>query len=457
MSPTRILAVVFFLTSTMSLCLWGQSTPADQPLSLQEAVQVAMKNNPTVKASAAYAQAVREGIAEAKSGRYPHFDFSEGFTRGNNPVYVFGTLLTQRQFGAQDFALNFLNTPLPLDNFETQFTGTMPLYDAGQTSRMIRDARLKSQIARNQYARTRQQLIFDVISAYSQELLAREGVRVARSAVEAAQSDLKDAQARAQQGVAVPSDLLSAQVQLANAKQDLLSAQNAVAVAHAALNVAMGLPEEAPTRIEGHLTETQFQPGSLEERQRRALMTRPDYLAAQMGRQEAVNGMHMARAEFQPKVNLFSSWALDNQTFATRGGNNWAAGATLTFNIFDGGRKFAKLAEAHARERQAVALQAQFSSAVRLQVKEAFLNLTTAQQRVQVARSAVSEAKESLRILRNRYEAGLATMTSLLQVETARTNAENNYLNAVYDYRLSYAALELATGELSPDSPAVLK
>lgn len=74
-----------------------------------------------------------------------------------------------------------------------------------------------------------------------------------------------------------------------------------------------------------------------------------------------------------------------------------------------------------------------------------------------IARDAVSQAKESLRILQNRYQAGLATMTSVLQAETARTQVEKKYLNAVYDYRLSDAALELATGELSPDSPAVLK
>jgi outer membrane protein len=457
MNRTRALWIILICGSIVPLGLRAQNTRPDQPLSLPEAVQLALRNNPTIKASVAYTEAVRQGITVAKSARYPHLDFSEGFTRSNNPVYVFGTLLTQRQFAPGDFALNTLNTPLPLNNFQTQFTGAMPLYDAGQTSGMVRDARLTSRIARNQHTRTEQQVIFDVVSAYTNELLAREGLRVAQSALKAAQSDLKNAQVRQEQGMAVPSDLLSAQVQLASAQQDLLSAQNGVALAHASLNVAVGLPENAPTHIEGRLSETQFDAGTLEERQRRAMVMRPDYLAARLERQRAENGTRMARARLQPTLSLFSSWALDNQTFATRGGNNWAAGATLTFNVFDGGAKFARITEAQARARQADALQAQLNAAIRLQVEEAFLNLATARQRVQVARGAVSEAKESLRILQNRYEAGLATMTSVLQAEAARTNAEKNYLNAVYDYRLSYAALELATGELSPDSPAVLK
>jgi outer membrane protein len=435
----------------------GQRVRLEQTLSLRQAVEVALKNNPTVKASAAYAEAVRQGITVARASRYPRVDFSEAFTRGNNPVYVFGTLLTQRQFNASDFALNVLNTPLPLDNFLTQFTSVMPLYNAGQTSRRIHDAQLKSQIARHQQARTRQELIFQVIQAYSNERLAREAVGVAKSSVETAQSDLKNAQSRQEQGMAVPSDLLSAQVQLAGAQEDLLRAENGVELAHAALNASMGLPADAPTRIEGRLTEAQLDAGLLEERQTQALLKRPDYLASQLGRERAENGIHLARAVFQPQINLFSSWGLDNQTLTTRGGNNWAAGATLTFNILDGGANLARLTAAHARERQAVAIQAQMATGIRLQVEEAFLNLTTAAKRVQVSRDAATQATESLRILQNRYQAGLATLTSVLQAETARTAAEKNYLSAVYDYRLSYAALELATGELSPDSPAVLK
>jgi outer membrane protein TolC len=127
----------------------------------------------------------------------------------------------------------------------------------------------------------------------------------------------------------------------------------------------------------------------------------------------------------------------------------------LNFNIFDGGANRARLAAARYRQAQVQAQAVQLTAEVKLQVREAYLNLTTAQQRLQVSRQAQLEAEESLRIVQNRYDAGLATITDLLQVETARTSAQKNYLNALFDYRLSYAALELATGELAPNSPAV--
>lgn len=426
-----------------------------QPLTLEEAVGIALAKNPGIQAADAYARAVEEGITAAKSFRYPRLDFSEGFTRGNNPVYVFGTLLTQRQFTAANFALGFLNTPPPLDNFRTAFVASLPLYDAGQTSGMVRGAKLGAQAAQKGKERTRQEVVFQVVNGYLNELLAQENVRVAKSAVEMTKSDLARVNARQESGLAVPSDPLSAQVQLAQAEEELLRAQNAVGLAHAGLNVAMGLAEDAPTSIRGSLSEASFAAGSLEDRQAKALATRPDYLQARLGRQQAANGMHMARAEFLPKLNLSSSWEADNQTFAARGGNNWAAGATLSFNLFDGGEKIARLKESKARELQAEALENQMASAVRLQVREAYLNLATAQKRLEVVKDATSQAAESLRITQNRYEAGLATITDLLSVETAKTTAEKNALNAIFDYRLSYAALELATGELSENSAAV--
>src|SRR5208337_4840978 len=394
--------------------------PAPRNLALAEAVRVALEKNPTVQAAAAYAQAVHEGIAEAKAARLPRVDFSEGFTRGNNPVYVFGGSLTERQFTTNDFALNFLNTPPPLDIFRTQFTAALPLYDAGQTGRRIKDAKLSAQSAGENGQRTRQEVIFNVVKAYTDELLARENGRVADAGVKSAESDLHRAQSRQEEGQAVPSDLLSTQVQLAQAQEDLLQAQNAVALAHAALNVAMGLPEDAATTIEPGLKESILEAGVLAERQQHALKSRPDLREADLGIEHATIGSRMARAEFLPKVNVFSSWEEDNQTFLTRGGNNWTAGVNLNFNIFDGGANRARLAAAHYRQSQAQAQEAQMAAAVKLQVREAFQNLTTAQQREEVSRQAQSEAEESLRIIQNRYEAGLATITDLLRVEAAR-------------------------------------
>ncbi|HZT71116.1 MAG TPA: TolC family protein [Terriglobia bacterium] len=455
----RITAVLLLILAdwlaVASLKAQTSATVSGGPLSLAQAVQIALKNNPTAHAATAYAEAAQHAIDTAKAGYFPHVNFSEGFTRGNNPVYVFGTLLTQRRFTAANFALDFLNVPPPLDNFRTQFSASMPLYDFGRTAKRVEDARIQAKGVRESANRTEQSVVFDVINAYLNELLAQERVRVAQAAVAMTQADLDRARAREQQGLAVASDVLSAQAQLAQAKEDLIRAQNGVAIAQAALNVAMGVPEDAPTRPEGKLTEVKVTVGDLPELQQQALKQRPDYREAELQAERAGNAVSLAQKEFLPRIDMMGSWEVDNQTFASRGGNNWVAGATLTFDIFNGGARRAQIAESKAYKRRAEAMRSQMESAVRLQVREAYLNLNAARQRVDVSRDSAAQAEESLRILRNRYDAGLATIMDVLRAETMQTSAENNHLNAIYDYRLAFAALELATGELGPNSPAV--
>lgn len=433
----------------------AQGAQTENKLTLEQAVALALQKNPAIHAADAYSQAVRESIAAAKAGRYPKVDFSEGFTRGNNPVYVFGSLLTQHQFTANNFALGFLNTPPPLDNFRTQFTATVPLYDAGETRHRVRDARLGAESADQAVAHTGQQVIFGVMQAYFDQLLARESVRVAESAVKMASADLNRAQARSEQGLTVPSDVLSAEVQLAAAKEQLIRANNALAISQAALNVAIGLPEDASTEAAGAFTETAIDAGTLAEQQQFALAHRPDFLQATIAKNQAKNGVSSARSAFLPRVGLFSSWEQDNQTFLARGGDNWAAGVSLTFNIFNGGADRARLRESRFRQTQAEAMTEQMASQVRLQVRQAYLNLQAAKDRMDVSRESAARANESLRILRDRYETGLAGMTDLLRAETAETSAERDHLNAVYDYRLAGASLELASGRLAQNSSLI--
>jgi outer membrane protein len=454
-SALAMLPVLLALLSGPSLRAQTNAPARTGPVSLAQAVNIALKNNPTIHAATAYADAAQHAIDVAKAGYLPQLNFSEGVTRGNNPVYVFGTLLTQRQFTAANFDLGFLNVPPPVDNFRTQFSASVPLYDFGRTSGRVTNARIQAQGVRENTTRTEQSVVFDVINAYLNGLLAREQVRVAQAAVAMAQADLQRAQAREQQGLAVASDVLSAQAQLAQAKENLIRAQNAVAISLSALNVAMGLPEDASTLTQGKLAAVQVSAGDLVSLQQQALKQRPDYHEAQLQAEQAGNSVSLARKEFLPRIDMMGSWEQDNQTFAARGGNNWVAGATLTFNIFNGGARRAQIAESRAYQRRADAMRSQMESAVRLQVREAYLNLNAARQRVEASRDSAAQAQESLRILQNRYDAGLATIMDVLRAETMRTSAQNIHLNAVYDYRLAFAALELATGRLGPNSPAV--
>jgi outer membrane protein TolC len=439
----------------MSLSSVAQNTAAPEALSLEQAVTLALQNNSLMKASALGVEAAQARVRVAAAAYLPKLSFDHTITRGNNPVYVFGSLLTQRRFTEENFALDRLNVPPPLNNFQNRFSATQSVYDFGRTSSRVAQSRVGSRLSEKELDAARSDLIFRVVKAYFQGLLAREMVQVAETAVRSARAAEDSARSRLQAGVALESDLLSVQVHRANQEEELLKASNVQRLAQSALCFELGVPLEREFLLIKQVTPLSTDTTDLATLQNAALQNRPDYGQSQLALQNQDLAVKSARSEFFPTISLFGSWETDDQSFASRAGNNWLAGVNLHFNLFNGRADAAKLAESRFQQKRTLAMQEHLVQAIRLQVQKAFLDLETAGQRIAVSQQAVSQAEESVRIIRNRYEAGLATVTDLLRAETALTAAKGNHLRAVFDQRIGAAHLELQVGRLSPESRVI--
>lgn len=459
-SVLRSLFAVLILMLTAQTLSRGQTSPSpaaspSTPLTLQQAVTLALENNPSLKASRDGLTAAKTKVPQALSNYLPQVNFDETFTRGNNPVYVFGSLLMQRQFGPQNFSIGSLNKPDALDNFQAQLSVQQVVYDAGKIRGYVGQARLGEQVAEQDVEKTRQELILRVVKAYTMHLLARANQQVAEDAVKTAQAARARAESMFQSGMIVESDKLAAEVFLARMQEMLLQVNNQVALSRANLNFEMGFPIDQPFEIAEELKEVRFAPEAPDALFAQALQQRPDYLQTVLMKDIAKKSVGVARAEFLPQVGLFGTWEADSQTFANRGGNNWIIGARLHFNLFRGRGDQAKLAEAKANLERSNSMNTFVSSAVRLQVKQTSLDLDTTRQRIEVTHSAVAQAEESLRINQNRYGAGLTTITDLLRAQTDLTQARTAYLQAIFDHRIAKANLELASGTLNEKSEAL--
>ena len=439
----------------MSLSGVAQNTTPTETLSLEQAVTLALQNNSLMKASALGVEAAQARVRVASAAYLPKLSFDHTITRGNNPVYVFGSLLTQRRFTQENFALDRLNVPPPLNNFQNRFSATQSVYDFGRTSSRVAQSRVGSRLSEKELDATRSDLTFRVVKAYFQGLLAREMVQVAETAVRSARAAEDSARSRLQAGVALESDVLSLQVHRATQEEELLKAANVQRLALSALCFELGVPLEREFLLIKQVTPLSADTTDLATLQNAALQHRPDYGQLQLALQNQELEVKSARSEFFPTVSLFGSWETDDQSFASRAGNNWLAGVNLHFNLFNGRADAAKLAESRFQQKRTLAMQEHLVQAIRLQVQKAFLDLETAGQRIAVSQQAVSQAEESVRIIRNRYEAGLATVTDLLRAETALTAAKGNHLRAVFDQRINAAHLELRVGRLSPESRVI--
>ena len=426
-----------------------------EPLSLAEAVRMTLANNPMHKAALAETKAASAGIREARAPMLPRITFAENFTAGNDPVFVFGTKLRQQIFTAQDFELNSLNRPTPIGNYTSRFSGQWNLFDSTQSWKALDRAKYLNFAANEQLNRTDQELVYQTVQAYYGVLLAQKQVQVAEDAVKTVEAIERQSRARVESGVAVDSDLLSAQVQSSTRQQELIERRNQLALAQTRLALAMGAAAGTAYQPNEALEDRALPPGDLNQLEKTALEKRPDLKRSEWERNAQDKNVSIAKAAFGPRVNAFGSWQEDSHSVGWTGANNWVAGAEVQFDLFAGGSKRAELARERAMQERAAAGYAGFQDAVRLEVRSAYYQFDAAQQQVKVARGAIAQAEESLRINRNRYEGGLTTVTDMLRVEEAAHRAKSDYWQAVYRMNASYAGVELATGTLTLDSPAV--
>ncbi len=443
-----------FLLSMVLLVLIGQAAWAEaQPLSLSEAILVALRENPGLKAAGLEVPAAEADVAKARARFLPRLDAAETYGYSDNPSQVFMSKLNQRRFTQDDFRLNNLNEPAPYGNFRTGLALSQPLFQAGEAYLGYQQALIKRQTAATQVLSRRQDLVFQVTRGYFNLQLAQEQLKVMSQAVKTARLNRDLVQARFREGAVIKADTLSAQVHLAKLRQEELTAASRVKIAQSALNTAMGKPVADSRPLSPAPREPAPLPAGLEDLQRVAKENRPDLKNLELAAQAAQKESAKARYNYLPRAKVVVEYDVDQRNLFGTGADSFTVLALLNFNLFNGLADLARVRETKAKEAQARELKRELVDRIRHQVTEAALNVKTAHERYQVAQSAVAEAQESLRLIRLRYGEGLTILVDLLTAEDAAKEAELNRQGSLFDTHLAQAGLELALGTLT--GPAV--
>lgn len=428
---------------------------AQQKLSLREAVQLALQQNKSVPASQASIDAAASKVNQARAGMFPKLNYSESITRSNNPVFVFSSLLTQHRFAESNFDIYALNRPGFLDNFQSAATIDQTLFDAGQTRNARRASHLGREIAAQNDLALRNQLIFGVVKSYWDVSLAEQALVAATQAVKSGKTDLERAEQVRTAGMSTDADVLSIRVHLARIRGQQIRREADLATTRAALNDALGLPIDANFELTTELKRLEAIGVSAEALETVAVSSHPEQRRANLATELASRQVELARSSYWPKIVAHGVFEADRQQFVNRGGANWLGQISLTWNVFNGGADRARITEASSSLLRAQAERDRLSSSLRLEVRRAWNDLRAAAQQVDVAETSVVEAEESLRIIKNRFGAGMSTVTDLLRTEAALLDARTLHAAALHDQRIAAALLDLASGKLSIDSPAI--
>ena len=423
----------------------AQTSP--MPLTLSEAIHTALANNPSVKAAQYDVEASESQIRQAESGYFPQIYFSEAFNRTTNPMWTFGTKLNQSAITLQDFNPVKLNNPDAINNFTTDFYVDWSIYEGGKTRLSVNQARETHEGMVLNLQRTRQNIVAKTATAYIGLLLARKNVSVVRQALETAQAHLKMVRSRYESGFVVKSDLLRAQVRIAELEQELLQAESRVEVAQANLNAVIGIPDETTPKPVTPFEKCEPLQGSLEEWIQAALTTRPDLQLLVLQESIARDEVAKSKAAHFPSLNLVGNYQINSENFSETT-DNYALGAVLKLNLYSGHRISAKTVGAKAFLQKIISLQKNMELGIRVQTKQAFLLAQSNWKQIQVTQTTVEYAQEGLRIVSNRYKNGLLTIVSLMDADVSLHQAQTRHFQSLHDYRVAKINLELAAGTI---------
>ena len=418
---------------------------AQTPLTLEDAMKRAQGETAGARALASAVDEADARIQRAQSGYWPRVDVTETVERGDHPVFVFSSLLSQRQFTAANFALPALNHPAPVTNTRTAVAIDQAVFDAGLTRLGVEAARLDRDLATATRDAARQDLAFQAAQAFVRVLQLEATVRATDAAVAAAESDRQRARARCDVGLVTEADVLAVDVHLADMRQRQIAAAGDLAVARIQLADAVGLPLTAsvvpvrpaprPASADGDALVGE------------ALMTHPQLRQANVHLQLADNGRRTARAALLPTVGLHGGWEFNGATLGAQE-SSWVIGADVRVNLFRGFADAARMAEANYAHVRASAESERVQRRVEVDVRGALAQLAAARAREDAGKAALIQARESQRIIRDRYDSGLATVTEVLRAAEAALDAESRATAAEMDVILQTVALDRARGRL---------
>ncbi|HVL69818.1 MAG TPA: TolC family protein [Vicinamibacterales bacterium] len=430
------------LSAAILLC--ASTSAAQEPLTLTDAMERARTSTPEARAAAAAELEAAARVREARAGYLPRVDLSESVQRGTQPVFVFSSLLSQRRFAASNFAIPALNEPDALTNVRTTLSVEQTVFDAGATRHAVRAAALQRDTAAARAAAAGQDLAWRAAEAFVRVLQLDAVQRAARAAVEAADSDLQRARARRETGLATPADVLAVEVHLADAYHREITARADAEIARLQLAAAIGAPTERVHPVPPAVPERAGDVAALVEAARTA---RADLRIATLAVEQAGAARAAARAAFLPRLDLQGGVEFNGGNFTDQR-SSWIAGAQVRLNLFRGFADVARVAAATQGEVRARADRDALLQQVDLDVRAAHARLEAARAREAAGRAALAQAREAHRILRDRYDTGLATMTDVLRAAGAAFDAEARATAAELDVVLAALALERAAGRL---------
>jgi outer membrane protein TolC len=442
----RALVAAFFLVTLCGNAATNQTATnliewINRPLSLADAINVALQNNLAIQKAQTELQAAHGISLQTRAIAIPRVQANGNFT-ANDPNSI------------EQFPFGGPRINLPDQNWSANIEIVQSIYEGGRIVSGLRAAKLTTEQAVLNYQTTVADALLRVRLAYYDALLAEQLISVQEASVNLLERELNDQQQRLEAGTVPQFNVLRAEVELANAKPRLIRARNSYRIAKNDLinllgyNVPKNIWENIPLILTDKLHAEPYEI-QLPDAIARALENRTEI--ASLRKQEGLQreAITVAKAGRKPSVQLFAGYGGRNSSFTddlTETVNGWTAGAQVNWNIFDGFRTKGRIEEAQARYARAQLETVDTARAIELEVRTAYSNFIEAREVLESQKKVQEQAEEALRLATSRNQAGAGTQLDVLSAQTALTEARSTQAQALHDYEVAKARLQRAIG-----------
>ena len=438
-SRLKLLSIVF---SLVGLQVTAQEK---RPITLNEAIDLGIKNSKQLKNSQAKIEEATASLKEALNNQLPDAKLSASYLwlsnanvdmklKSNNPGGGGGTTPTISKAG---YAIA---------------NASVPVFAGGRIRYGIEASRFLEEATRLDADNNKEEVIQNTIEAFVNLYKAKSSVSLVQENLAEAQQRVKDFSNLEKNGLLPRNDLLSAQLQASNFELGLLDAENNWRLANVSVNILLGLPENLELVPDSSMIDQNFSVKTLDDYLQTAYTNRKDLAALDLRKKASESAIRSAKGEYYPSLAVSGGYIAADIPEVITITNALNIGVGVSYNIGSLWKTKAKVQQAEARAKQAAIGESQLNDDIRLDVNHAYLNFLSSQKKIEVYEKAVEQAIENYRIVKNKHDNNLETTTDLLDANTKQLLERMNLIIAKADAVVAYNKLLQAAGLLQENT-----
>jgi outer membrane protein TolC len=415
-------------------------------LTLEQSIEIALVKNHTLKMQKEKLEAARSKIGEARSTFFPKLTANATYTRLDIVPYMsFQKMNEFMPTGTMSFPDRI--TMGDDDIYGAVLSVQQPIFTGFKVLNGYKIAKYNAKAEKNNYQKTRAELIFDVKKSYYDVLKANQFLKAMQEAVILLKAHINDLNKMYEVALITNNELLKAKVQLSDIEVSKIKAENIVKIASTAFCNVIGIPLTTDINLKSELDaglNFQEEQVSVETAVARALTNRPEIRQMDCNLEIGKKLVSMARSDYLPNVVLVGNYNYKrpNREYESEFYESWDISLVAQFNIFDWGNTHYKIANSKHQYMQMEEGKELLKNGIILEVTQACLGLEEAKKRFAATKESVQQAEENYRVTNEKFKQGMVTNTDLLDANTMLTQAKINHITALADYKTAHAKLD---------------